>query len=241
MRNQILSAINATAPVVGISIENDEPFAVDGKRLRAWAKGVTIITWKVEYAGGEWYPVFTKPQGHNVQGPANFSVEQSDIVRRLRITGLTKSAKCSCLMNPVTRYDARMKLRKWADAEAERIAKRKVALSKEDRKSLKLALFETEGESIPVMCRLSGAPGKTLLTGIPISIPDFPLLSFAIVKWGDGQYRVTELISGTKCGESARTAEAALLSARLAASKLSHVVRATITANCFAQQLENPA
>jgi hypothetical protein len=220
MRNQILSAINATAPVVGISIENDEPFAVDGKRLRAWAKGVTIITWKVEYTG---------------------SVEQSDIVRRLRITGLTKSAKCSCLMNPVTRYDARMKLRKWADAEAERIAKRKVALSKEDRKSLKLALFETEGESIPVMCRLSAAPGKTLLTGIPISIPDFPLLSFAIVKWGDDHYTVTELISGTKCGRSARTAEAALLSARLAASKLSDVARAAVTANCFAQQLENPA
>jgi hypothetical protein len=139
MRNQVLTAINAKAPIVGISLENDEPVAVEGKRLRAWAKGVTIRTVKVEYTDGEWYCEEIPPSGYLAEGPINLVLKRSNITRRLRITGTAgRSVVCptrvTCLMVPLAREEAKSMLAKWSQKEAERISKRKVALSKEEKK-----------------------------------------------------------------------------------------------------------
>ena len=56
----ITSLLKTKAPVVAIPVEGGAPLCVDGKRLRAWAKGLTINLVAVKAT----YPRKLKITGH---------------------------------------------------------------------------------------------------------------------------------------------------------------------------------
>lgn len=196
----IKSLLNTKAPVIAIPVEGKAPVCVDGKRLRAWAKKVTVQSITVEVGGGEWYPVEILPKGLGM-GPVDMCARRTVETRSLSIAGHAGRVKTRCNMIAIDRRVAIKELSAWSAKERERHIKRIMlgARSKDQKKELKLAKYEGEAVSV--------------------SIPELPLLSF-VVRCKDDIFTVTEVASGKVAGVGA-TAEAAILEARKQASTLS--------------------
>jgi hypothetical protein len=198
MLNLIASAIKAKAPIVAIPVEGHAPIYVYRKRLAAWSKGVTVIT-------------------AHVQG------------RFLLIEGRAGNVKTRASFNSIGRRKAIKELSVWSERNRLRLQKKILlgALSPDQKKALKRLKHEDAGEDmIPVMVAgLKDSEPKREMLGFPVAIPELPLLSFAVVRFGTDEacnisFSVTELISG-KCAGSGPTAEAAILEVRQRVGELS--------------------
>lgn len=200
-------------PIVGVPIEGQAPLCVDGKRLRAWSKGVTIESYRVAggerdgllvtnevFREGDWRPLHTYIEGCY-----------------LEITGRAKSARVSCKMLPVPRGEAVRMVKEWAAKER---AKMVSTLSKDERRALKRLAYEDGTVAVP------GA-GYSERMGVPVSIPEFPELRFVVVRWDEDIYTVNERMSGMKAG-SGKTGEKAVMDARAKCAKLTPEKRAEI-------------
>lgn len=132
--------------------------------------------------------------------------------RTLVIAGRAGNVKVTARFYGIDRRVAVKELSKWSQLERERRTKKILlgALSPEQKKSLKMAKYE-------------GTGGE----GIPVEIPELPLLRFAVFRVGfedNFSFNVKELGSGKLAGFGA-TAEAAILNARQKAYKLSPEAR----------------
>jgi hypothetical protein len=220
----LTALLKATAPVVAIPIEGDAPLCFDGKRLRAWAKGIkrypAQIIWSPEDV----------PLARRHEGPLDLVAVQVLFVKHDR--GWAKFL-------PIPRnHEALSRIWNWSDKERERQAKKSltVTLTTAQRKALKRAKYDEDGDGM-ISIMVAGNEGKTQRMGIPVEIPEFPLLSFAVVRFGTDSddnisFTVTETITGRKV-DAGDTAEHAVLDARQKATKLSPDQRAKITAKCF--------
>lgn len=247
---RLVSALKAKAPVVAIPVEGHAPVCVNRARLAGWSKGVHILTVEVEpfspveefekakgpvrYQNG----VYTCPEG-----PENRIVR---VVggRWLKITGVSGRnghIRSTAKFYGIPRTQACKELSKWSAKEREKLEKKIMlgALSKDQRKALKRAKFEDDGEGmIPVMVAgKEDADPKTRHMGVPVSIPEMESLNFAVVRLGtedNVSYSVTELSSGKAAGFG-KTAEEAILNARqnarsVPAERLAEVVNELIAA-----------
>lgn len=229
-----MNILKSKAPIVAIPVEGKAPACVDGKRLRAWAKGVKIDSLEVVTTGGDWYCVEQRPQSSwaarngEAEGPVNLIAEQTPVVRKLRIVGHAGHVRTACTMNVIDRRTAVKTLGEWSEKERERIAKR-VMRGALDTKAIKRAKFEDEGEGmVAVTCTTSS--GRVEKMGLPVSIPEFSELSYVLVKWENDEgvgFTVTEATTGERCGVGS-TGEAAIFDARTKAKTLSAERRAKI-------------
>jgi hypothetical protein len=223
--------LKTKAPVVAVQVEGKAPVCVDGKRLRTWSKGVTIDHFEAIVTGGEWYPVVEQPKGYGCIGPVNMSLDRIPEVRSLRIVGHDGRIKTSCTMRAIERREAVKLLGEWSEKERERLQKKVTlgALGTEQKKAMRRAKFEDDGEGmIPVSCLVKDK--RVEKRGIPVAIPEFSELRFALVKWDDGaSFSVTELVTGKQCGQGP-TGQKAILDAREKASRLSPEKRAAVIA-----------
>lgn len=205
------SAIKAKAPVVAIPVEGHAPFCVDGKRLRVWAKGVTITRVEVVQNPDEYYAYEIPVQGYRCEGPKDIECVTVKGSRWLEIAGHVGKIHTKARFVPIARIEAIKTLSKWSDQERVRLEKKTLlgALSPADKRALKLAAIE--GESTPV------------------SIPELPLLSFVVSKNPNDTFSVKEVLSGKVAG-SGNSPESAILAARQNARKASPEARAKLTA-----------
>lgn len=216
------SAIKAKAPVVAIPLEGHAPFCVDGKRLRAWAKGVTITSQQVVVTGGEWYYV-EEPVRYGCMGPNNAIAEQTVVIRWLQIVGHVGKIRTKARFVPIARAEAIKTLSAWSEKERARLEKKTLlgALSKDDKRAMKRAKYEDDGEGmIPLMASIalpdhcvtcgkvaSDYPCRSAKheiqakrekreekLGLPVVIPEWAEAKLALVKWGDVE---TDTISFT--------------------------------------------
>lgn len=184
------SAIKAKAPVVAIPVEGHAPFCVDGKRLRTWAKGVTITRVEVVANPDEYYcEDVPLPTGYvdscgwcHPTGPKDIKCVTVKGSRWLEIAGHVGKIRTKARFVPITRAKAIETLSKWSEQERARLEKKTLlgALSPAAKRALKLAAIE-------------GEPS-------PVSIPELPLLSFAVIKNANDTFSVKELLSGKVAG-----------------------------------------
>jgi len=110
--------LSTKAPVIAVSVEGSTPLCVDGRRLRTWAKGVAVELVTVQTAGGEWYPVETKPRNDwgsaKAEGLVELTIEQTPIVRSLRVVGRAGRCRTACTLLEMPRAAAVVAIREWA-------------------------------------------------------------------------------------------------------------------------------
>lgn len=212
----IEAAIKAKAPIVAIPIEGYAPICLKRKILAGWAKGVRITHTEI---------------GEN---------------RRLIVRGYTAKGyvRCSASFVAIERREAQRELAKWTDKERAKIQKQRAlgALSKEFRKSLRLAKFDDDGALTPVTVRTKEDKILTAY-GVPVTIPELSEYAFILHRSVTGSnemvedwWSVTETSSGHSAGNGA-TAEAALLHARNGAAKASPEKLAKVRETISAQAL----
>jgi hypothetical protein len=212
------SLMKSKAPIVGIPMEGTTPICVDGKRLRTWGKGVTIDRVEV-LDDAKWL------------GDCVLRGSSPRLVitgRVIKVTGRASGMKCSATFAVLPQKRAIAELLEWSRKERERLQKKTMSgvLSTTEKRAIRRAKFEDDGESlIPVMC-LVGTK-KEEKRGIPVVIPEFPELRFALVHWVNANTTVTELVTGMQVGNGT-TGENAILDARTKAAKLSADKRALI-------------
>lgn len=226
---RLRSALKAKAPIVAIPVDGHAPVCVKRSRLAAWAKGVDIRSVRIEQHPDEWYPE-EKRVHYGYEGPSDLVAVKVTYPRNLVIEGYAGrnlTVKTKATFFPIDRRTAVKELAKWTEKERIRLQKKTMlgALSADQKKALKRTKFEDEGEGmIPVMVagKLDTDP-KTQHQGLPVSIPELPLLRFAVVRFGcedSISYSVTELNSGKAAGFG-KTAEEAICAARLNARSVS--------------------
>jgi hypothetical protein len=236
----IKSLLKAKAPIVAIPVEGHAPACIDGKRLRAWAKGVTIQSVRIVESEHE-------IEGMGLEeGHPPFGVKLPVGTRLLEVVGQAGHVKTRARFLIIARGAAIKTLSAWSDKESERLQKRSLtgALTTDQRKALKRAKFDEDGEGmIPVMVagKLVTDP-KTERMGVPVSIHEFPLLSFALIRFGtvaddNVRFTITEINTGQR-GGAGDTPKQALLDARQKAAKLTPERIGSITAKCLAPLVE---
>lgn len=226
MQVNLISLLVGKAPIAAVPIEGRAPLCVDAKRLRAWAKGVSIDTVTVETTGGDWYPVLQPPSFYvGVEGPHNMIAERSVEHRSLRITGRAGRVRTSCWIPAIDRRTAVKVLSNWSEKERERRQKQilRGALDAKMRRELKRAQFEETPNTETVLTHyaLPGEKGKQVIEvrrGIPVSIPEAAGMELVLVRRADSEgeqvsWSVTERRTGRQAG-SGKNAEEALIDAR---------------------------
>ena len=224
MRINIKSLLKTTAPIAAIPVEGEEPACVDGKRLRAWAKGVTVQSVRIEQEPAVWYPE-ERPVRRWHEGPANLVAVEQIMPRFLVIEGsvarkgLRYSIRTRAKFLTIPRTAAIQTLSIWSDKERERLFKRAISatITPAQRKALKLSQAEAEWINIPV------------------EIAQLPLLSFAVVRKNEKDFSVIELLTGGRCGFGT-SVEKAILDARSKAATFSAAKIGLITAKCLAPE-----
>jgi len=226
----IAPLLKSTSPAVAIPIEGCVPFCLDRKRLATWAKGLKRYSCEILTF---WHPE-VQPLPYMCEGPADLVAVVSHVLFVKHDRGWAKFL-------PMVRKEALSLIFKWAERQREKCPKD--SLTALQRKALKRARYDEDGEgmiSVMVAGKLPTDP-KTERMGVPIGIPEFPLLSFVVVRFGTDsdenvRFTITETITGGQCG-AGKTAEQALMDARQRASKLTPDRRAQITAKCFESAL----
>jgi hypothetical protein len=241
----VAAAIKAKAPIVAVPVEGNAPICIRRSKLAAWAKGMKISRVTVQKnpdLEGFEHPKRIWDENHRIfqrvlpEGPCNRTITPGE--RRLVIEAhpvKSPSIRSRCTIIPVPRREALKEIGIWSEKERERIQKRILlgALDKSQRKAFKRAAFEDNTDTmIPVMVSSEAGKPKQEKMGFPVSLPEMPDMSFALVKFGsvdagDIQWSVTERITGKRAG-SGKTAENALLDARMNAKKASAASLANI-------------
>jgi hypothetical protein len=223
------AAIKAKAPIVALPIEGHAPVCVARARLAKWSKGVTITSVKV--TGGEAYITieFERPKGYQVEGPINRVEVHHLTPRRLEIEGTAGRVKTRCSFIPIDRRTAVKTLAAWSEKERARLTKKTLlgALGTKERRALKLAKHETEGEGM-ISATIAYPNGKRAdVMGLPVTIPQLAELTFVVHRalsaegdYVDDQWTVSEIVSGQAGGFGA-TAEDAIVDARQRCAKTS--------------------
>jgi hypothetical protein len=224
----IKSLLSTKAPVIAIPVEGHAPACIDGKRLRTWAKGVTVQLVRIEQAPAVWYPQ-ALPVPYLHEGPEDLVAIQEHAPRFLVIEGTVASKgfryssakiiRTGAKFTTIARAAAIKTLGDWSSKERKRLAKARVSatITPAQRKALKLSQAEAEWINIPV------------------EIAQFPLLSFAVVRKDEGAFSVIELLTGENCGFGT-SVERAILAARQKAATLSPEKIGFITAKCLAPE-----
>jgi hypothetical protein len=207
------SLLTTKAPIVAIPVEGHAPACIDGKRLRAWAKGVTVVSVRIVESDH-----IIRETGDDKKS-ANYGKTLPVGTRLLEVVGQAGHIRTRASFLIIARGAAIKTLGAWSDKERERLAKKLVSatITPTARKALKLSQAAEEWADIPV------------------EIAQFPLLSFAVVRKGDGAYQVKEALSGQPCGWGT-SVERAILAARSKAAKLSPELIGIITAKCLAPE-----
>lgn len=203
LKQLVLSAIKASAPIAGIPIEGSKPMCIDGKRLKIWSKHVRINA------------VTISPTGQLcIEGKSSYNVS------------------CSCKLNSITQVAARKVINRWAERKratllahtSEKQSFRLLKYEDEPTGSIPVNCFMKEGEAkvlkfgIPVV--------------IP-EIPQlrFALVRFGNVADENITYSLTELNSGKSTGRG-NTPNKAISDARLKFKTLSQENKNKIIATC---------
>lgn len=230
------SAIRATAPIVAIPVEGSAPVCINGKRLRAWAKGIAILSVKMA-EDCEWLgdvPDRARETRPTIQG------------RAIRVTGTHKGARCAATFAAIDRKLVIAELKIWAPKERERQQKKRLVggLSADTKRAMRRAKYDDDADGmVEVMCatpekcatcvhgRVSencksqgheirpAVPNpKKPKMGTPIELGAMQPLKFVIVRWGtveadDVRFSITETITGMAVGWG-NTAELAIVGAR---------------------------
>jgi hypothetical protein len=233
--NSIKAAVKGKAPIVAIPIEGSAPVCVDRKRLAAWSKRVAIT--RIEVTGGDPFIIidYKRPShyGRPAEGPVERIETHGTNPRRLVIEGRDGNVKTRCSIVPIDRRTAVKTLAEWSEKERARQLKKTFlgALSKDEKKVMKLAKFDdVEGAGmVPVMVSHKDGKTKKQVFGVPVTIPELPDFELVIHRsaWADEEvWSVTERYTGSSVG-SGSNPEAALVEARTKASKITPAGMAT--------------
>lgn len=245
MIQSVLSAIKAKAPIVGIHIEGREPVYLDRRRLAAWMRGVTLTSATIEQRTQEWPTTgkirYDRATDSWVQIPEPVNIFDITSLDVLVLRALDGESKIRAKFAGIHVTVATVKLKDWADKERARQQKKASlgTLTPDQKRAFKRAKFDDDGEGM-IAVRVMAESGCTERMGIPVSIPEFPLLNFALVRFGSVEdenvrFSVTELITGKSTGAGA-SAELAICDARQRAGKLTPERIAQICADIWSAQ-----
>lgn len=232
----LTAAIKGKAPIVALPIEGHAPICVHRARLAKWSKGVSITN--IAVTGGD--PYFTeelvKPKfdayahpvqlaewyGRRAEGPEHRIEHLHHTPRRLEISGTAGRVKTKCSIVPVDRRIAVKLLSDWSQKERAKLEKKTLlgALGTKEKRALKLAKHETEGEGM-ISATIAYSNGKRLsVMGHAVMIPQLPELTFIVHRgitaegeYVDDRWTVSEIVSGQAAGFGAN-AEEAIVNAR---------------------------
>jgi hypothetical protein len=240
------AAVKGKAPIVAIPVEGHAPVCVNRALIAKWSKGV-IIT-RIEVVTNVYTTEEYKRPAYGHEGPME-RVIVTHRPRHLTIEGRAGNVKTRCKLIPIDRRTAVKTLSEWSAKERTRLLKKTMlgALSPVEKRALKRAKHETEGEgmlSIAVPYKTPAGIVRRPTFGIPITIPQLPEAVFIVHRQvnadgtlADDAWAVSERVTGHAAGFGT-TAEEAIIAARTNSAKASPeritMVRAQIAAESLA-------